>query len=70
VNKKSLLSALAVILIGGLFLASAMNFGTAQASTDVSGIIFSDTTWTKANSPINITGPTAIAKGVTLTIEP
>jgi hypothetical protein len=70
VNKKSLLSALAVIMIGGLFLASAMNFGTAQASTDVSGIIFSDTTWTKANSPINITGPTAIAKGVTLTIEP
>ena len=37
--KMSLLSAfLAVILIGGLVLASAMRFGTVQASTDVSGI--------------------------------
>ena len=44
--------------------------GKVQAATEVSGIIFSDTTWTKANSPYNITGPTAIAKGVTVTIEP
>jgi hypothetical protein len=50
-------------------LAVAVHFGTAQTSTDVNGIIFSDTTWTKANSPYNITGPTAIARGVTLTIE-
>jgi hypothetical protein len=39
VNKKSLLSAfLAAILIGGLVLASAMRFGTVQASTGASGI--------------------------------
>ena len=38
-NKKSLLSAfLTVILIGGLVLASAIRFGTVQASTGVSGI--------------------------------
>jgi hypothetical protein len=71
VNKKLPLSVFfTATLIGGLFLAGAMRFGIVYASTDVSGIIFSDTTWTKANSPINITGPTAIAKGVTLTIEP
>jgi len=39
VNKKSPLSAfLTAILIAGLVLASAMRFGTVQASTDVSGI--------------------------------
>jgi hypothetical protein len=71
VNKKSLLSVFfTATLIGGLFLANAMRFGTVHAYKDVTGIIFSDTTWTKANSPINITGPTAIAKGVTVTIEP
>lgn len=70
-NDKSLSSAfLTAILIGGLILASVMRFSTVQAATEVTGIIFSDTTWTKANSPYNITGPAAIAKGVTLTIEP
>jgi parallel beta-helix repeat protein len=70
VNKKSLLSAfLTAILIGGSILASAMRFETVQASTDVIGIITSDTTWTKANSPYSLTGPTAIGEGVTLTIE-
>jgi hypothetical protein len=40
VNKKSLLSAfLAAILIGGLILASAMRFGTVQASTGGSSIL-------------------------------
>jgi hypothetical protein len=71
VNKRSLLSAfLTAILIGGSILVSLMRFSAVQAATEVTGIISSDTTWTKANSPINITGPTAIAKGVTLTIEP
>jgi hypothetical protein len=53
-----------------LVLVSASNFAEAQAGTNVSGVIFSDTAWTKADSPINITGPTAIAKGVTVTVEP
>ncbi len=47
-----------------------MHFETVQATTEVIGIISSDTTWTKANSPYSLTGPTAIAKGVTVTIEP
>jgi hypothetical protein len=47
-----------------------MRFGTVQASTNVSGIITSDTTWTKANSPYGLTGPVAINQGVTLRVEP
>ena len=70
-SKKSLLSAfLTTILIGGLVLANAMRFSPVQASTDVNGIINSDTTWTKANSPYTITQPVIVNSGVTLTIEP
>lgn len=45
-------------------------FGLAQTGTNVNGIIFSDETWTRANSPYTLTGPIAVNKGVTLTIEP
>jgi parallel beta-helix repeat protein len=61
---------LTAILISGLVLASAMHFGTVQAATEVRGIISSDTTWTKSNSPYILTGPVGIPEGVTLTIEP
>jgi len=71
VNKKSPLSAfLTAILIAGLILASAMRFSTVQAATEVTGIINSDTKWTKANSPYNLTSSITVASGVTLTIEP
>ncbi len=42
----------------------------AFGQTQVSGLITSSRTWTKANSPYNITGNTQINEGVTLTIEP
>jgi len=42
---------------------------TAQASTDISGILNSDTTWTKANSPYNLTGNVLVENGVTVTVE-
>ena len=68
--KKSLLSAfLAAFLIGGLFLASAMRFGTVQASTEVIGIISSNITFTKANSPYVFTGPVVVSANATLTIQ-
>src|SRR5208337_5359065 len=38
--------------------------------TNVNGTINSDTTWTKANSPYNLTGPVTVDPGVTLSIEP
>ena len=69
-NKKSLLSALlTTILIGGLILVNAMRFGTVHAATEVTGIISSDNTWTKANSPYSLIGPVGVHEGVTLTIE-
>jgi parallel beta-helix repeat protein len=48
---------------------TAIPVGIVQASTDVNGIITKDTTWTKAGSPYTLTGPVAVNKGVTLTIE-
>jgi hypothetical protein len=50
-------------------LVETMHFGIAQASTNVGGIISSNTTWTKASSPYNLLGPTLVSSGVTLTIE-
>jgi hypothetical protein len=40
-----------------------------QATTEVKGVIDSDTVWTKANSPYTITGNLLVTQGVTLTIE-
>jgi hypothetical protein len=71
VNSKSLSSAfLTAIIISGLILVSMAHFGAVHASTEVTGIISSDTTWTKANSPYSLTGPVAINEGVTLAIQP
>jgi hypothetical protein len=56
--------------VGVLTFAGVAPFGTAQASTEVNGLITSDTTWTKANSPYNLTSSITVASGVTLTIEP
>ena len=68
--RKSLLIAfLTAIMIGGLTLVSIVHIGTVQASTNVTGIINSDTTWTKANSLYTLTGPVAVNSGVALTIE-
>jgi hypothetical protein len=70
VNKQSLLSVFfTAILIGGLVLASALRFGTVQASTEVTGIIRSDTTWSQANSPYNLTGVVLVQNGANLIIE-
>lgn len=61
---------LITILVGGFVLAGDVHFGTVKAATDVTGIIRSDVTWTKANSPYSLTGPMLVSNGVTLTIEP
>jgi hypothetical protein len=44
-------------------------FGTAQSGTNVTGIINSDTTWTQANSPYDLTENVLVSNGATLTIE-
>jgi hypothetical protein len=50
-------------------LAAAVLFGTVQASTDVSGVINTNTSWTKANSPYTLTGELTVSPEATLTIE-
>lgn len=52
---------LALVATGG--------FDTVHAFTEVNGIIGSSTTWTKANSPYNLTANVLIDDGVTITVE-
>jgi hypothetical protein len=56
-------------LVSGLFLVALPIFGVVHASTEITGVIGSDATWSEAGSPYNITGPVLVSKGVTLTIE-
>lgn len=58
------------VLIIAVLASSLCLLENAKASTPVIGIINVDTTWTKAGSPYQLTGPTAVGNGVTLTIEP
>ena len=44
--------------------------GIASAQTNVSGGIFSNTAWTKVNSPYIVTDTVVVFPGVTLTIQP
>lgn len=64
-NKKATVFVLALLLFSALF--SALQFASAQGGLVV--FINSDTTWSKANSPHTLTGPTVISQSVTLTIE-
>jgi hypothetical protein len=50
-------------------LAGTMYLGTVQASTEVIGIISSNITFTKANSPYVFTGPIVVNSNAVLTIE-
>jgi len=61
---------LIAIIVCGFALAGAIHIGMAQASTEVGGIINSDTTWTLENSPYIITATVQIPESVTLTIDP
>ena len=61
---------LITVFLGGLLLVNILPFVFVHASVDVTGIISSDTIWTKANSPYTLTGNVLVANGVTLTIEP
>lgn len=70
-QKKSLLTVfLVTLVVGGLVLVSSFNHSFVQAATEFGGIISSDATWTKANSPYILTGNVLVNHGVTLTIAP
>ncbi len=58
-----------IFLLFFIVFASLFQIGIVKASTAVNGIISSDTTWTKVNSPHSLTGNLLVSNGVTLTIE-
>jgi hypothetical protein len=60
---------ISTLMVSVFILMSTLSFGTVKASTTVTGIINSDITWTKANSPYNLTGNVLVNNGVTLTIQ-
>jgi len=55
-------------MLSGLAFVGSIHFGTAQSGTNVSGIITTDTTWTQANSPYNLSGNVLVNYGITLSI--
>jgi hypothetical protein len=67
--RKSILVAFLTALVVCFTVAGAQFFSTVKAATEVSGIIASDTVWTKSNSPYNLTGNVLVESGVTLTVE-
>jgi hypothetical protein len=46
------------------------NYISVNAETPINGIITSNTTWTKTNSPYTLQGPVAVNHGIILTLEP
>lgn len=66
----SLSAFLAIIIVGSLTILNIPFISIVQASTQVTGIIGSDTTWTAANSPYTLAGNVLVNNAVTLTIEP
>ena len=70
ISKSLALILILIITISSLSLIIvAIPLGRAQSGTNESGIISSNTTWTKANSPYNLTGNIFVNNGVTLTLQ-
>jgi hypothetical protein len=69
IRKSFLCAFLTFILVKGLVLVTIANIGIANAGTEVSWILSSDTTWTKANGPYILTGNVLVETDVTLTVE-
>ena len=69
IGKSFALILILIMAISSLIVIDLMSFGLAQTGTSVNGIITSDTTWTRANSPYNLTTDVLVSNGVTLTIQ-
>jgi parallel beta-helix repeat protein len=63
------LALIMIIVLGSAFFCVAQFAEGQTTGTQVSGILSSDTTWTKAGSPYNLTGNVLVSSGVTLTIQ-
>jgi hypothetical protein len=55
------------VMVSGLTLGGTAHF--AEAQTGLVTVISSDTMWTKAHSPYDLTGPLLVSEGVTLTVD-
>ena len=62
-------AALVLLLIICFTVGSVLEIGAVKASSDVTDVIASDTTWTKADSPYSLSGNVLVSNEVTLTIE-
>ena len=67
--RKTLLCLLITLLIVGLTVSTNEHI-IVSASSNAIGILYQNTTWTKAGNPYVLTGPLAVNTGVTLTIQP
>jgi hypothetical protein len=63
-------SVLISLLLVAIFSLATFSLVSAESGTSVSGVIDSNSTWTKSKSPYTLTGPLAIIQGITVTIEP
>jgi hypothetical protein len=69
-RKPFLLVLTMALMIVGLVFVFPMPLGKTLTPKEVNGIIWSETIWTKEESPYYVTGPLAIESGATLIIEP
>ncbi len=68
---KSIISTLVVIVFTfGLAIFTFSDPAFAQSSTSISGILTTNTVWTKSFSPYSFTGSVTVSSGVSLTVEP
>lgn len=67
---KQLFAICLITFIAVLPLLAFSPFASAQSGTNVSGLINSNTVWTKTGSPYNLTGNAAVNQGIRLTIQP
>jgi hypothetical protein len=68
--KRLLFTMFLITLVCALTLINGTNFSAAQTVTQVTGILGSDTIWSRANNPYSLTGNVLINNGVTLRIDP
>lgn len=69
-HKKLPVALFIALTLCGLVIVNTQPFGSAVASTPVTGVLTQDTVWSKTGSLYSFTSNLTIAKGITLTIQP
>jgi hypothetical protein len=66
---RTLFAILLFLILATSAFSFAVSLGTAQISTEISGLINSNMTLTKTSGPYLLTGPVTVSSGVTLTVQ-